>query len=220
MNFINQLVIERQTFLQFFWGGNDETFSFLHAWRLIDNVTNVLHLFSLLTFSIKLWDAFDRKDPIRLHCFITGNMAEAMLRPRVKIEGAFLFRFSSKGGLAADYTRRGSRGYRIEKVHWRFEDIPTVADFLKKLWDRNRDGGFLKNLVDLSQPFAQNCFPKEKVFPVPHSQCGYVNDDGDDKMEESEINAMGYSSHTWGPHHMTQQENSYSISRSRSGKWF
>lgn len=62
---INSLVINRAAFLQFFWRGNDDAFSFLHAWRMID----------------KLWDVFDQMPP-RIHGFVTANVSARMLRTR------------------------------------------------------------------------------------------------------------------------------------------
>jgi hypothetical protein len=59
---ISALVISRPAFLKFFWGGNDDTFSFLHAWRLVD----------------RLWDIFDQTPP-RIHGFVTAQVSARML---------------------------------------------------------------------------------------------------------------------------------------------
>lgn len=38
IEYINNLIIDRESFLKFFWDQSDDNFSFIHCWRLIDRV--------------------------------------------------------------------------------------------------------------------------------------------------------------------------------------
>jgi len=112
---INSMVVSRDNFLKFFWAGDDENFSFLHAWRLID----------------QLWDCWDVR-PLRIHGFVTPAIADAILKRRIHRPGAFLLRFSSRGGLAVDYVRNG----RVEKTHWKFAALKNSTHLKNKLYDK------------------------------------------------------------------------------------
>jgi len=163
---VNGIVIDRPSFLTFFWTGNVETFSLCGSWQIID----------------RLWDVWDCKSPIKIHGFITGPLSFEMLGSRIKDTGAFAFRFSSQGGVAIDYVEDGA----IKKTLWKYSQLPDSAAFIQKLYDPQRDGPFLKFLIDTSDmTFGPKVHPKETVFPlhasvVGYSQTGYARVEDDD----------------------------------------
>jgi len=129
-----------------------------------------------------------------------------MLGSRIKDSGTFTFRFSSQGGIAIDYVEDGA----IKKTLWKFASLPDTASFIQKLYDPQRDGPFLKYLIDTSDmTYGSKIHPKETIFPlhasvVGYSQTGYSRVDGDDQ-ESSAMNTEGYvinflSSHNSMPH--------------------
>jgi len=163
---VNGIVIDRPSFLTFFWPGNVELFSLCGSWQLID----------------RLWDVWDSKTPIKIHGFITGPLSFEMLGSRIQDTGAFAFRFSSQGGVAIDYVEGGV----IKKTLWKYSQLPDSAAFIQKLYDPQRDGPYLKFLIDTSDmTFGPKIHPKETAFPlqasvVGYSQTGYARVDDDD----------------------------------------
>jgi hypothetical protein len=110
-----------------------------------------------------MWDLWDAT-PVRIHGFMTPALSEQILRRRMNVQGAFLLRFSSKGGLAVDYVR----GNKVDKTHWKSSDLENSTRLKAKLYDKNRDGPFLLELVDSRQDPLQSSFtiPKADIFPV------------------------------------------------------
>lgn len=77
---------------------------------------------------------WDHTNPILIHGFLSATVSDGLLKPWLKQSGTFLLRFSSKGGLAVDYVRDG----RIQKTHWKFEELTDVNALKKKLYDAKR----------------------------------------------------------------------------------
>jgi hypothetical protein len=152
INYINQLIIDRENFLRFFWDQSDNNFSFIHCWRQID----------------RLWDVWESTSPVLIHGFVSASVSDRWLKVWLKNSGTFLLRFSSKGGLAVDFVRDG----RIQKTHWKFDELTDVHTLKKRLYDVKRDGPYLLYLVGTSEP---KCYPKESVFPLDDETSGYVD---------------------------------------------
>lgn len=148
---IDNLIIDKEKFLQFF-DGEDDKFSFMHMWRLVD----------------RLWEAWDCNAPILLHGFITPLVSEKMLALRSKQPGSFLMRWSSRGGLAVDFVRDG----RLEKAHWKFGSLTDINSLRALLWDPIQWGPALQFLVDTTNEAGFNvavvakdvCFPNVQSY--------------------------------------------------------
>jgi len=143
---INTLAIDRAHFLTFFWAGSFDLFSFLACWKIIDS----------------LWHLWDLTNPIRIYGFISDALSFQILNSRINDNGVFLFRFSSKGGVAVDYVQNK----QLKKTLWTVVSLPDCASFIQKLYDTDRDGQHLKFLVDLSNPAQINLVPKETAFSM------------------------------------------------------
>jgi len=173
---VNSLVIDRPSFVTFFWSGNVDSFSLFGCWQIID----------------KLWDVWDCRVPVKIHGFITGPLSFEMLGSRIKDSGTFVFRFSSQGGIAIDYVEDGA----IKKTLWKFVSLPDTSAFIQKLYDPQRDGPFLKFLIDTSDmTFGPKIHAKEAVFPlvgatVGYSQTGYARVDDED--QDSRMSTENY----------------------------
>jgi len=142
---INSVVIDRPSFLTFFWNNNVDSFSFIGCWRLID----------------RLWDIWDFINPVKIHGFVSAVLSCEMLNTRFGDNGTFAFRFSSQGGLAIDYVEHG----KLSKAHWKFSSLNDSGAFLQKLYDQQRDGPFLKFLIDIADNFGPKIHAKELIFP-------------------------------------------------------
>jgi len=82
------------------------------------------------------------------------------IKCRINESGIFLFRFSSKGGIAVDYVDN----QQLKKTLWPVLSLPDCNSFLQKMTDTDRDGIFLKYLVDLSNISQINILPKATAF--------------------------------------------------------
>jgi len=106
---------------------------------------------------------------VRIHGFVSSNLSEKMLKARIGVIGAFLLRFSSKGGLAVDYVHEG----KIKKTHWKFDELRDVNSLRARLYDSKRDGPFLLHTIDFTDPFSAKCYRKEDLFPTMNVESGY-----------------------------------------------
>ena len=52
IEYINNLIIDRESFLKFFWDQSDDNFSFIHCWRLIDRVRIWISIYISLSLSL------------------------------------------------------------------------------------------------------------------------------------------------------------------------
>ena len=147
---IDNTLVDKIAFLNFF-DANDDQFSFMHMWRLVD----------------RLWEAWDCNSPILVHGFVTPLVSEKMLALRSMKPGSFIMRFSSKGGLAVDYVRNG----KMEKAHWKFSMLTDINALRNLLWDPVQWGPNLQFLVDttLDSGFNSNVVPKDVCFPATQS---------------------------------------------------
>jgi hypothetical protein len=110
-----------------------------------------------------MWDLWDA-NPIRIHGFMTPALSEQILKRRLNVQGAFLLRFSSRGGLAVDYVR----GNKVDKTHWKSGGLENSTNLKSKLYDKSRDGPYLLELVDSRSDPLHTSFTinKNDVFPV------------------------------------------------------
>lgn len=169
---IQNMIITRPNFLTFIWADSLDVFSFLTCWRMIDN----------------LWELWDVVSPsVLIQGFTTEQVSFQILNQKKNQDGCFIFRFSSKGGLAVDYVINGN----LKKILWKENTIPDCRSFIQKLFDNSKDGNFLKYVVDVNSGHA---YAKEQTFPLQNFNQfvsdGYARvDDGQEEMHtESSIN--------------------------------
>jgi len=178
MDMINQMLVDRNNFLQYFWNGSLESYTWCGCWKLID----------------ALWDLWDSKDPVKIHGFISGPLSFQMLKTKSKDYGTFCFRFSSQGGIAVDYVGNNE----FKKTLWKPLALKDTPSFIKLLYDPKGDGPNLKFLIDTSNAqFGPRSFAKEQVFPAQvnmgYTTSGYsaVKDD-DENMNDAEMTTEQY----------------------------
>lgn len=63
---------------------------------------------------------------------MTPTLSDAILKRRIHKPGAFLLRFSSRGGIAVDYVRNG----KVEKTHWKYAELKNSSQLKAKLYDK------------------------------------------------------------------------------------
>jgi len=139
------MLVDRPSFLKFFWENTLDGYSWCGCWKLIDC----------------LWDIWDQKDPVRIHGFVSGELSFQMLKTKSKDFGTFAFRFSSQGGLAVDYVGN----HELKKTLWKAQALKDGPSFLKLMYDPKGDGPNLKFLIDTSSPLPR-LIGKELAFPT------------------------------------------------------
>jgi len=172
---IQSMVISRPNFLSFIWSDSLDVFSFLTCWRIIDN----------------LWDLWDVISPaILIQGFTTDTVTFQVLHEKLNQDGCFVFRFSSKGGLAVDYVANG----QLKKILWKENTVPDCRSFLSKLYDNTKDGNFLKYIIDIN---TGHIFPKEQAFPLQNFN-QFVGDTGYSRVDDGieEMNTEGTTNFT------------------------
>jgi len=166
ISIIQNMIIARPSFLTFIWSDSLDIFSFLTCWRMIDN----------------LWDLWDCVNPcVLIQGFTTDTVSFQILHSKLNQDGCFIFRFSSKGGLAVDYVIQG----QLKKILWKENTIPDCRSFITKLYDNTKDGNVLKFIVDVN---SGNAYAKEQTFPLQKFNQfvadGYSRvDDGNGEMQ-------------------------------------
>jgi len=138
-----------------------EKVSFVGVWTVIDN----------------LWDFWNCTSPVKILGFDTISISREILE-KCKKEGAFLFRFSSQGGLDVDNYQKG-----VHRVyHWPVESVATLRRFLSSLYDDPS----LHYLVAISPQDPYDLTPilktKEEAFPIPLGDQFYERDANAEKI--------------------------------------
>jgi len=107
-----------------------------------------------------------------------------------------MMRFSSKGGLAVDYTVGGG----LNKLLWKGEIVSSPRNFLQSLYVTYDDS--LKELVDMATAAA---YSKDRVFPampqfvnVPSTYANFVTSTDeimvqDQNQNQNQYNEMNFS---------------------------